>query len=89
MGSGQHDRQTIVQGFAGSLLGQGVAKGVFITTSRFTREAIEYAKTVPQIKIVLIDGQQLAELMIDHDIGVSPQETYTIKKIDFDYFEPE
>lgn len=78
-----------VQAFAGSLLGQGVTKGVLITTSKFSREAEEYARNTQQLRIILIDGQQLAELMIDHDIGVSLQETYTIKKIDLDYFDLE
>lgn len=78
-------RQT-VQSFAGSLVGRGISKGVFITTSYFTRDAQEYARNTPQPKIILIDGRALSELMIDHDIGVSPVEVYTIKKIDSDYF---
>lgn len=76
-----------VQAFAGTLMGQGVTKGVLITTSRFSREAIEYAHAIKQLKIILLDGQQLAELMIDHNIGVNPVETYVIKRLDSDYFE--
>jgi restriction system protein len=61
-----------IQAFAGSLMGHGATKGVFITTAHYPREAIEYADALPQIKIILIDGQQLAKLMIDNNIGVSP-----------------
>ncbi len=76
-----------VQSFAGSLIGQGAAKGVFITTSSFSKEAQGYVNKIAQPKIILIDGQQLAKLMIDNNIGVSAVETFTIKKIDSDYFQ--
>ena len=71
--------------FVGALAGQGAKKGVFITTSSFTREATEY---VPrnETKIVLIDGEQLAQLMIDYNLGVTIQQTYEIKRMDNDYF---
>ncbi len=72
--------------FAGSLLGQGAAKGVFITTSYFSRHAIEYAESMQDRKIVLIDGQQLTSLMIEHNVGVSVEKTYIIKKVDENYF---
>ncbi|WAA13118.1 restriction endonuclease [Fervidibacillus halotolerans] len=75
----------IVQAFAGSLEGKRARKGVFITTSRFTKEARDYVKVIEK-KIVLIDGERLAQLMIDHDIGVSEQARYIIKRIDTDYF---
>lgn len=78
-----------VQGFAGSLLGQGLGKGVMISTCRFSQEAQRYAATLQNQKIILIDGQQLAELMIEHNIGVTAVETYIIKKIDTDYFDLE
>ncbi len=78
-----------VQSFAGSLIGQGASKGVFITTSSFTKEAQGYATKISQPKIILIDGQQLAKLMIDNNIGVSAVDTFTIKKIDTDYFQIE
>ena len=68
-------------------MGQGVTKGVLITTSRFSREAIDFVQTIKQLKIILIDGLTLADLMIDHNIGVSPVETYVIKKVDIDFFE--
>jgi restriction system protein len=67
------------------LQGQKARKGVFITTSAFTREAREYAKAV-QATIVLIDGPQLAELMLDHGVGVSVQQTIKLFKVDEDYF---
>ncbi|MDQ3584960.1 MAG: restriction endonuclease, partial [Acidobacteriota bacterium] len=77
-----------VQQFAGALQGQRANKGVFITTSRFTDEAHGYVSTIGS-KIVLIDGEQLAQLMIDHNVGVSLSTTYEIKRIDSDYFSEE
>lgn len=74
-----------IQRFAGALQGQRARKGVFITTSSFTREAQTYADSI-QTRIVLIDGAQLAELMIDHGIGVTPIKRYEIKRVDSDYF---
>jgi restriction system protein len=76
-----------VRDFTGSLEGHGAQKGVLITTSSFTRDGIEFVKRLQQKKIVLIDGEKLAQLMIDNDIGVSTTTTYTIKKIDLDYFD--
>ena len=75
-----------VQAFVGSLMGMGATKGVFITTSYFSEQAIQYAKNVPNVKVILIDGQQLATLMIEHNVGVSVQKTYEIKQIDENYF---
>ncbi len=75
-----------IQNFAGSLAGEGALKGVFITTSHFTKSAIEFAERVPNYKIILIDGTQLARLMIEHNIGVSVEATYVVKKVDRDYF---
>jgi restriction system protein len=77
-----------IQKFVGALAGQGAKKGVFITTSRFTAEAKEY-QPKNETKIVLIDGQQLADLMIDFDLAVATTHTFTIKRIDSDYFENE
>lgn len=71
--------------FAGALLGQRARKGIFITTSEFSRDARDYASNIDS-KIVLIDGEQLAQMMIDHDVGVSRASVYEIKKIDSDYF---
>lgn len=75
-----------VQQFAGALAGNKATKGIFITTSTFTKEAVEFAKSVSNSKIVLIDGDELAELMIDHNVGVSVAQVYEVKRIDSDYF---
>ncbi len=74
-----------VQKFAGALQGQRARKGIFITTSDFSKEALDYVKNI-DTKIILIDGQRLPELMIEHNVGVSPVASYEIKKIDTDYF---
>lgn len=75
-----------IRDFTGSLEGHGAQKGVFITTSSFTKDGIAFVKKLQQKKIVLIDGEKLTQLMIDYDIGVSATSTYTIKKIDSEYF---
>ncbi len=74
-----------IQKFVGALAGQGAKKGIFITASSFTKEAREY---VPrnETKIVLIDGEELTQLMIEHDLGVTTQRTYAVKRIDSDFF---
>jgi restriction system protein len=77
-----------VQAFAGSLAMHRARKGVFITTSGFTQDAREYVTKI-EMRIILLDGQELAELMIDHGIGVTDIQTYTLKRIDSDYFEEE
>ncbi|MFZ2901187.1 MAG: restriction endonuclease [Saprospiraceae bacterium] len=74
-----------IQKFVGALAGQGAKKGIFITTSSFTREALEYSPK-NETKIVLIDGEQLAQLMIDYNLGVAPQQVYEVKRVDGDYF---
>ncbi|MCG2792719.1 MAG: restriction endonuclease [Weeksellaceae bacterium] len=71
--------------FVGALAGQGAKKGIFITTSNFTKEALEYTPK-NETKIVLIDGEQLAQLMIDYNLGCTTQQIYELKKIDSDYF---
>jgi restriction system protein len=75
-----------IQHFVGALAGQHTNKGIFITTSEFSNGALEYVKNLPQ-RVILIDGQRLAELMIEHNIGVSRSYAYEIKRIDSDYFE--
>lgn len=75
-----------VMQFAGALQAQKALKGIFITTSRFTDDARNYVSQIGS-KIVLIDGNQLCQLMIDHDVGVSTVSLYPVKKIDADYFE--
>ena len=77
-----------IQKFAGALLGKAAKKGIFITTSNFSREAEEYVKGL-DTKIILIDGQRLAELMAEYNVGVDTVATYEIKKIDSDYFTEE
>ncbi|HPM99442.1 MAG TPA: restriction endonuclease [bacterium] len=78
-------RRPEVQKFAGALQGQRAKKGIMITTSAFSAEAINYVSKIDN-KIVLIDGEELATLMIDHNLGVSPMAVYEVKKIDTDYF---
>lgn len=75
-----------IQKFLGAVAGQGGTKGLFITTSTFTNEALEYAKKQLQVKLVLVDGKMLTNLMIQYNLGVSVVKTYEIKQIDVDYF---
>jgi restriction system protein len=77
-----------IQKFAGALQGQRANKGVFITTSSFTRDAVEYAQIINST-IILVNGEQLAGLMIDHNVGVSTVGMYELKRLDNDYFEGE
>ena len=74
-----------VQAFAGAL--GRYTRGIFITTSSFVKSAHDYAESYPHATIVLIDGRRLAQLMIQHDLGVSTERTYSIKRIDIDYFD--
>jgi len=75
-----------IQKFSGALDGQRAKKGIFITTSEFSKEAEEFVNRIDK-KIILIDGYSLARLMIDFGVGVTPVVTYEVKKIDSDYFE--
>lgn len=75
-----------IQKFVGALQGQRAKKGVFITTSTFTADAIDYVLRI-DTKVVLIDGNQLAGFMIDFNVGVSIFASYAVKRIDSDYFE--
>lgn len=77
-----------VQRFAGALQGKRARKGVFITTSSFSRDAVDYAENI-DTKVILIAGTRLAELMIEHGVGVTTEATYEIKRIDVDYFDDE
>ena len=74
-----------IQRFFGALHGQGANKGVFITTSAFSSEAREYAASVSP-RVILVDGEQLADLMIDHGVGVAVEHAYEVNRIDLDYF---
>jgi restriction system protein len=75
-----------IQKFAGALQGQRATKGVFITTSNFSRDAREYVESI-MLKIILLDGETLAALMVDHSVGVNRTGVYELKAIDSDYFE--
>ena len=74
-----------IQKFSGALEGVRADKGVFITTSKFSKEAVDYIKKIGK-KIALIDGVKLAELMIENDVGIAPSITYEIKRLDTKYF---
>ena len=74
-----------IQKFAGALQGQRARKGIFITTSTFTADALEYTSRI-ETKIILIDGPRLAKLMFDHGVGVATASNYEVKRIDSDYF---
>jgi restriction system protein len=76
----------VVQGFAGALMGKKARKGILITTSTFSQQARSYAASIANLKIILIDGEQLAQLMIDYNVGVTEESKYIVKKTDLDYF---
>lgn len=71
----------------GALAGQGATRGLFITTARFSEDARGYARKQHAVRVVLVDGQRLAELMIEHNLGVTPIARYEIKRIDSDFFD--
>ncbi len=75
-----------IQKFAGALQGQRAKKGIFITTSSFTKEAAEFAARIDS-KIILIDGAKLSQLMLDYNVGVNLVTSYELKRLDSDYFE--
>ena len=75
----------VVQSFAGSLEGHRARKGVMITTSSFSPDAKRYVDRIEK-KIVLIDGEQLAQLLIDYNVGVTETARYVLKRVDSDYF---
>ncbi len=74
-----------VQGFVGSLVGLGATKGVFVTTSTYSVPAIQYVKHLQQ-RIVLIDGDRLAELLIEHNVGVRIKSVISVKRVDEEFF---
>jgi len=78
-----------LRGFAGSLLQRGATKGVFVTTSRFTEQAKDFARTIKQQRIVLIDGDELTKLLVKHGVGVRTERTLELRKVDLDYFDEE
>ncbi|TYC97974.1 restriction endonuclease [Arthrobacter echini] len=75
-----------IQSFVGALAGRGATRGVFITTSRFSTQALDYAQAIPT-RIILIDGKQLTSLMIRHSVGVQVAKVYTVVEVDEDFFE--
>jgi restriction system protein len=77
-----------IQKFVGALHGKRARKGIFLTTSTFTKDAHEYAEGL-ETKVILIDGVQLAELMFEYGVGVQTESTYAVKRIDSDFFEDE
>jgi len=74
-----------IQKFFGALHGQRATKGVFITTSSFSKEAMDYADGVTP-RVILVDGKELAQLMIEHAVGVTVARRYEVKRLDLDYF---
>jgi restriction system protein len=75
-----------IQKFVGALQGQRARKGIFLTTSHFTKDAEDYVTRIDS-RIILVDGRRLASLMFDYEVGVTPRSTYTVKSIDGDYFD--
>ena len=78
-----------IQKFVGALQGQQAQKGLFITTAKFSSGALQYASNLLGAKVVLVDGSTLTKLMIKHNVGVSMEQTYEIKRIDSDFFAEE
>lgn len=74
-----------IQGFVGSLVGLGATKGVFVTTSTFSAPAVEYVRHLPQ-RVILIDGERLAALLAEHDVGVRVSRVIAVKRVDEDFF---
>ncbi|MFT8737104.1 MAG: restriction endonuclease [Zymomonas mobilis] len=74
-----------IQAFVGSLVGHRATKGVFVTTSSFSMPALEYVEHLPQ-RVILINGEMLADLMIEHNVGVRTSRTIEIKRVDQDFF---
>ena len=84
--SDSHIQSPEIQKFLGAMVAQGATKGLFITTGQFSKGALDFSQKNPGQKIVLVDGRQLAELMIEYNLGVTTTKTYEIKRIDSDYF---
>lgn len=78
-----------IQKFVGALAGQGAVKGLFISTSQFTKESYAYAERQHTTKVILVDGSQLTKLMVEYGLGVHTQAIYEIKQIDADFFNGE
>lgn len=78
-----------IQKFVGALQGQQAQKGLFITTAKFSSGATQFAENLLGAKVVLVDGSKLTRLMIKHNIGVSVEHTYEVKRLDSDFFAEE
>lgn len=76
-----------IQKFVGALHGKGAKKGIFITTAKFSSDAFDYAESIKDMKIILIDGDKLLDYMLKYNVGVETKRTIEIKKIDEGYFE--
>lgn len=74
-----------VQSFVGSLVGLGATRGVFVTTSNFSSLAIDYVRNLPQ-RVILVNGSKLADLMIEHGVGVRVSRSFDVKRVDEDFF---
>ncbi len=85
-GSGRSVGRPDIQAFVGALQGAQASRGVFITTSRFSRDAIDYTQRIAQ-RVVLIDGEELTRLMVEHGVGVQTQQAYVLRRVDEDFFE--
>ena len=79
---------SVVRDFTGSLEEKRAQKGVLITTSRYSQDARDHVDRIGK-RVVLIDGERLAQLMIDHGIGVTEGKVFAVKRLDSDYFEEE
>ena len=77
----------VIQGFVGSMDYIRAKKGVILTTSQFTKDALDYVDRIEGKKVVLIDGPQLAEVMIEHNVGVNPTKVYELKEVSNDFFD--
>ncbi len=77
----------VIQGFVGSMDYIRATKGVILTTSQFTKDALDFVERIEGKKVVLIDGPQLASLMIEHNVGVNPTKLYELKEVSNDFFD--
>lgn len=75
-----------IQAFVGALSGQQATRGVFITTSSFSKDARDFARIIPQYRVILVDGEELVRLMIEHKVGVTASRTVAIVEIDENFF---
>lgn len=75
-----------IQKFVGSLVGKKASKGIFITTTKFSKEARNYVESIEK-RVILIDGQELTDLMFKYNVGVSNEDVYVVKKVDLDFFD--